>query len=131
MPGITYIHSDAIGSPDYAPPPLLQHAIGDEALIDATQCIHESLQNALGFHHDFGTLLQGTPTPELFRIVHDYFDAKHALAFGINLQRHLAAVQLEDRQIIRRFLDRDLPFGGLCSVCGFSGSEDNQHDSRL
>ena len=39
------------------------------------------------------------------------FDAKHAFAFGVNLERQLAAMQLEDRQIIRRFLDRDFPFG--------------------
>src|SRR2546427_6813916 len=39
------------------------------------------------------------------------FDAKHAFAFGIDLDGQLAAVQLEDRQIIRRSLDRDFPFG--------------------
>jgi hypothetical protein len=39
------------------------------------------------------------------------FDAKHALAFGMDLQGQLATVQLEDRQIIRRSLDRDFPFG--------------------
>src|SRR6266446_2336012 len=38
------------------------------------------------------------------------FDAKHAFAFGIDLQGQLATVQLEDRQIIRRSLDRDFPF---------------------
>src|SRR5438132_14386370 len=38
-------------------------------------------------------------------------DAKDAFAFGIDLQGQLAAVQLEDRQIIRRSLDRDFPFG--------------------
>src|SRR6202045_344143 len=38
-------------------------------------------------------------------------DPKDAFAFGIDLQRQLAAVQLEDRQIIRRSLDRDFPFG--------------------
>src|SRR5215467_14780040 len=44
------------------------------------------------------------------------FDAKNAFAFGIDLERQLAAAQLEDRQIIRRSLDRDLPFGRpLCS----------------
>src|SRR5215831_6652211 len=37
--------------------------------------------------------------------------AKDAFAFGIDLQSQLAAVQLEDRQIIHRFLDRDFPFG--------------------
>ena len=39
--------------------------------------------------------------------------AKYALAFGINLQRQLAAMQLEDRQIIRGFLNRHFPFSGL------------------
>src|SRR5215471_8038079 len=44
------------------------------------------------------------------------FDAKDAFAFGIDLQRQLATVQLEDGQIIHRSLDRDLPFGRpLCS----------------
>src|SRR3979490_1232739 len=38
-------------------------------------------------------------------------DAKEAFAFSIDLQSQLAAVQLEDRQIIRRSLDRDFPFG--------------------
>src|SRR5438132_8094823 len=38
-------------------------------------------------------------------------DAKDAFAFGIDLEGQLAAVQLEDRQIIRRSLDRDFPFG--------------------
>jgi hypothetical protein len=40
-------------------------------------------------------------------------DAKYPLAFGIDLQRQLAAVQPEDRQIIRRFLDRYFPLGRL------------------
>src|ERR1700731_4336837 len=39
------------------------------------------------------------------------FDAKHAFAFGIDLEGQLAAVQLEDRQIIGRSPDRDFPFG--------------------
>src|ERR1700730_14296038 len=55
-------------------------------------------------------------------------DAKHAFAFGIDLQSQLAAVQLEDRQIIRRSLNRDFPFGrALCSPAIFQtmlGSED-------
>ena len=38
-------------------------------------------------------------------------DAKDAFAFGIDLQGQFATVQLEDRQIIRRSLDRDFPFG--------------------
>ena len=52
-----------------------------------------------------------TPTLELLSIVDDDLDAKHALAFGINLQSQLAAVQFEDRQIIRSFLDRYFPSG--------------------
>src|SRR6516162_5895036 len=38
-------------------------------------------------------------------------DAKDAFAFGIDLQGQFATAQLEDRQIIRRSLDRDFPFG--------------------
>jgi hypothetical protein len=41
----------------------------------------------------------------------NHLDTKDAFAFGIDLERQLATVQLEDRQIIRRSLDRDLPFG--------------------
>ena len=48
------------------------------------------------------------------------FDAKDAFAFGIDLEGQLAAVQLEDRQIIRRSLNRDFPFGrALCSPAIF------------
>src|SRR6266436_2465877 len=45
------------------------------------------------------------------RVMSNRLDAKDAFAFGIDLQSQLAAVQLEDRQIIRRSLDRDFPFG--------------------
>src|ERR1700740_3166971 len=38
-------------------------------------------------------------------------DAKHTFAFAIDLERHLAAVQLEDRQIIGRSLDSHFPLG--------------------
>jgi hypothetical protein len=62
-------------------------------------------------YHDLGKLLQRTPTLELLGIVDDDLDAKHALAFGIDLQSQLTAVQLEYRQIIRRFLDRYFPLG--------------------
>src|SRR5881397_1631983 len=48
----------------------------------------------------------------------DCFDAKDTLAFGIDLQCQLAAMQFEDRQIIRRSLDRDFPF----SRSSFSGA---------
>src|SRR6516225_8002261 len=44
-------------------------------------------------------------------IVHHDLNAKHAFAFGINLQSQFAAVQLKDRQIIRRFLDGYFPLG--------------------
>src|SRR6266404_2537970 len=41
-------------------------------------------------------------------------------ALGIDLQSQLAVVQLEDRQIIRRSLNRDFPFGrALCSPANF------------
>ena len=43
-------------------------------------------------------------------------DAKYALAFGIDLERQPAAVQLEDREIIHRSLDRDFPFSDLSGL---------------
>jgi hypothetical protein len=36
-------------------------------------------------------------------------DTEYAFALGIDLERQSAAMQLEDRQIIRRSLDRDFP----------------------
>src|ERR1039458_539226 len=48
---------------------LLQHFIGDEALIDAAQRIHGSLQNALRVRNDLRKFLQRTSTPEYLRIV--------------------------------------------------------------
>jgi hypothetical protein len=45
--------------------------------------------------------------------VYDDLDTKYAFAFGVDLQRQLAAVQLEDGQILRgRSLDRYFPFRG-------------------
>src|SRR5438045_7648428 len=48
---------------------------------------------------------------EFCGVVGNRLDAKDAFAFGVDLQGQLATVQLEDRQIIRRSLDRDFPFG--------------------
>jgi len=50
----------------------VEHTISDEALIDATQGIHKSLQNFLCLHHDLGKLLQRTSTLELLSIVDEY-----------------------------------------------------------
>ena len=60
---------------------------------------------------DFGEVIQQAPAVELSNIMSNSLDAKYAFAFGIDLQSQLAAMQLEDRQIIRRSLDRDFPFG--------------------
>src|SRR5882762_9871935 len=60
-----------------------------------------------------GKLLQRPPTIQSLGIVGNGLDAKHAFAFGIDLQTQLAAVQLEDRQIIRRSLDRHFPVGRM------------------
>jgi hypothetical protein len=59
---------------------LLEHTIGDEALIDATQGIHESLQNDFGLQRDLGKLLQRTHTLEFLGIVDNDLDAKHTFA---------------------------------------------------
>src|SRR5215831_3753632 len=58
-----------------------------------------------------GNISNETTAVELARVMGNCFDAKDAFAFGIDLQSQLATVQLEDGQIIRRSLDRDLPFG--------------------
>ena len=55
--------------------------------------------------------LQRAAASKFLCVVNDRLNAKYALAFGINLQSQLAAVQPEDRQIIGRFLDRYFPFG--------------------
>jgi hypothetical protein len=56
---------------------------------------------------------QGASPPVLFGVVHDDFDAKYAFAFGIDLQHHFAVIDLEDRHVIRRFLDHDSPSGWI------------------
>ena len=69
-----------------------------------------------------GKFLQRTSAPQFLGVVDHGLDAKYALAFGIDLQSQLAAVQLEDRQIIRRSLDRYFPFGATCfSACDILG----------
>jgi hypothetical protein len=47
--------------------------------------------------------------PLLIGVVHDDFDPKYPFAFGIDLQRHSSIMDLEDRHVIRRFLDHDSP----------------------
>jgi hypothetical protein len=47
-----------------------------------------------------GKLLQRVPALQLLSVVHDNLNAKHALAFGINLQSQFTAVQLKNRQIM-------------------------------
>jgi len=90
---------------------VLEHFISNKTLIDAAQGIGKSLENGFQSGDRVGKLIQRATTVELLRVMSNRFDAKHALAFGIDLERQLAAVQLEDRQIIRRSLDRDFPFG--------------------
>jgi hypothetical protein len=67
--------------------------------------------SSMPFKRDyFGKFLQRAAAVQLLRIVCDALDAKHAFAFGIDLQSQLATVQLED-QIMHRSLDRDFPLG--------------------
>src|SRR6266850_2219852 len=89
---------------------------------------HQLLAIALGkpFQDTFQSgdhlrkLVQRPATVELSRVMGNDLDAKDAFALGIDLQSQLAAVQLEDRQIIRRSLNRDFPFGrALCSPAIF------------
>ncbi len=53
--------------------------------------------------------------------MHQRLQAEHAFAFGINLQGHAPAGDLEHRQIIRRFLDHDSPTPGRAVLAVKSG----------
>src|SRR5271166_5116420 len=89
----------------------IEHLIADKALIDTTQSLGKSLKHVFQSSDDLGEAIQQAPAVELANIMSNSLNAKYALAFGIDLQRQLAAMQLEDCQIIRRSLDRDFPFG--------------------
>jgi hypothetical protein len=87
----------------------LKCLIGDEARVDAAEGIGKSLQQGLQSAHDLGEVLQRATAAQLARVMDDDLDAKDAFAFAIDLQSQAATMQLEDRQIIGRSLDRDFP----------------------
>ena len=90
---------------------MLEHVIGDKALIDAAQGVGKSLQHRFQPGDQLGKLVQGAAAVELPRVMGNGLDAKHTFAFAIDLHGQLAAVQLEDRQIIGRSLDGDFALG--------------------
>jgi hypothetical protein len=90
---------------------LFQSFLRDEAWINTRKGIHKALQDAFQTGNDLWKALQRSLTVQFQSVVSHRLHAKHAFAFGINLQSQLAAVQLEDRQIIRRSLDRHFPIG--------------------
>jgi len=59
---------------------LLEHFIGDEALIDATQSIGKLFQHAFQSPHHLGELLQRATAVELARVMSNRLDAKDAFA---------------------------------------------------
>src|SRR5271169_3583359 len=89
----------------------IEHLIADKALIDTAQSLGKSFKHVFQSSDDLGEAIQQAPAVELANVMSNSLNAKYAFAFGIDLQRQLAAMQLEDRQIIRRSLDRDFPFG--------------------
>ena len=106
---------------------LLEHVVSDEALIDAAQSIGKSLEYGFQSRHHFWKLVQRTAALQFLRVVGNCFDAKDAFAFAVDLERQLAAAQLEDRQIIGRSLDRDFPFGRpRCSPAMFRATPISQ-----
>jgi len=74
--------------------------------------LNEPFQRFPQTHHDAGEAAQISTTVQFFRVVDQRFQAQHAFAFGIDLQGQASAQDLEDRQIIRRFLDHDFPTPG-------------------
>jgi hypothetical protein len=77
------------------------------------QCRQESLQDALQLRNDAGKFLHRPSAIQFLDMVRQGLNAKHPFALGIDLPRQLAAMQPEDRQILRRFLDRHFPLGRL------------------
>jgi len=90
---------------------MLEHVIGDKALIDAAQGVGKSLRHSFQSRHDLGERIQRAAAVEFPRVMGHGLDAKHTFAFAIDLHGQLAAVQLEDRQIIGRSLDGDFALG--------------------
>jgi predicted metal-dependent HD superfamily phosphohydrolase len=58
-----------------------EHLVADEALIDATQHLHEALKHGLQPADNFREIIQQAPAVELADIVSHSLDAKHAFAF--------------------------------------------------
>jgi hypothetical protein len=87
----------------------LKCLIRDEARVDVAEGIGKSLQQSLQSADDLGEVFQRATAAQLARVMDDDLDAKHAFAFAVNLQSQGTTVQLEDRQIIGRSLDRDFP----------------------
>jgi len=85
--------------------------ISDKALIDAAQSIGKPLEYGFQSENHFRKLVQRAPAVEFLGVMGNRLDAKDAFAFGIDLERQLTGVQLEDCQIIRGSLDRDFPLG--------------------
>ena len=82
---------------------MLEHVISDEALFDAAESVSKSLQYRFQSADHFGKLVQRAAAFEFPRVMGRGFDAEDALAFGVDLEGQLAAVQLEDGQIIATF----------------------------
>src|ERR1700747_1062467 len=90
---------------------MVKHIISDKALINADESVGKSVEYGFQSGNRFRKRLQGAATLQFPRVMGNRFDAKDAFAFSIDLEGQVAAVQLEDRQIIHRSLDRDFPFG--------------------
>ena len=93
----------------------LEHLVADKALIDAAQSFGESLEHALPSADHLGDVVQQAPTVELSDVMSDSLDAKSALAFGIDLQSQLAAMQLCSLKTVRSY-------GGLSTATRHSAA---------
>lgn len=77
----------------------------DKGNVHAAQNSKESLQYCLQRLYDPGKLADISPTWQVPAVVHNDLDSQHAFAFAINLDCHLAKMDLENSQIIGRSLD--------------------------
>jgi hypothetical protein len=88
---------------------LFQSFVADKAAVHPSKDLDEPFQRFPQTHHDAGEAAQISTTVQFFGVMDQRFQTQHMFAFGIDLQAQASAQDLEDRQIIPRFLDHDFP----------------------
>lgn len=86
---------------------MFQSLVAHKGGIEAVQGIEEAGQYFLELGYDRGEIGYRPTATQVSGVVRNNLGAQDAFAFGIDLQREVAKVHFEHRQVIRRFLDRN------------------------